>query len=289
MRVREVERKVLGDILIEDWVDTSRRPFVDGERAFVPVRADCPCEQVIPARRPYGGRGFQMIGDIAVLHGKKPIPEEVDQIIRWRHPRGVVWIKAFRGAERIPEVELLAGTAGETVHVEQGVTFHLDPCRVMFAQGNREEKVRMQHLTTYGERIADMFAGIGYFSIPVALKGAYVHAMEINPVACAYLEQNIRVNRVESFVTVSCGDCACLLSGIYDRIVMGHFEAVRFLPVALEHVRTGSVIHVHSTGNQPPDIDPIISEAGNRREISVRKVKKYRPGTWHWVQDVICR
>jgi tRNA wybutosine-synthesizing protein 2 len=289
MRVRVVERKLLGDTLIEEWADTRRRTYVEGERAFVPVKDEYPCERVIPDRSPYKGRGFQMIGDIAVLHGKKPVPDEIDRIIKWRHPRGVIWIKSFHGAERIPDAELLAGSVGETVHVEQGITFHLNPCKVMFAQGNREEKVRMQRLTTPGERVADMFAGIGYFTIPIAIKGAYVHAMEINPVAYRYLEQNIPANRVESRVTSSYGNCTDLLSGIYDRIVMGHFEAFRYLPVALEHIRPGSVIHVHTTGNLPPHIDPIICEAGYEAEISMRKVKKYGPGIWHWVQDVRCR
>lgn len=289
MRVRVVERKLLRDILIEEWADTRRRTYVEGEQAFVPVKDEYPCERIIPDRSPYKGRGFQMIGDIAVLHGKKPVPDEIDRIIRWRRPRGVIWIKSLRGAERIPDAELLAGSVGETVHMEQGITFHLDPCRVMFAQGNREEKVRMQRLTTPGERVADMFAGIGYFTIPVAMKGAYVHAMEINPVAYSYLQQNIRANGVEYRVAATYGDCADLLSGTYDRIVMGHLEAVRYLPVALEHIRPGSLIHVHTIGNMPPVIDPIIGDAGYKAEISARKVKKYRPYIWHWVQDVRCR
>jgi len=75
------------------------------------------------------------------------------------------------------------GSAGEVRHREQGCTFILDPTRVMFAQGNRVEKARIAALVRPGERIADMFAGIGYFTIPAARSGARIHAMEINPVA----------------------------------------------------------------------------------------------------------
>jgi tRNA wybutosine-synthesizing protein 2 len=190
---------------------------------------------------------------------------------------------------RIPDGELLIGSAGETCHREQGITYYLDPLRVMFAQGNREEKVRMQRLTVLGQRVADMFAGIGYFSIPIAMRGASVHAMEINPAACTYLERNIRVNGVEPRVSVSCGDCRTLLSGLYDRVVMGHFEASGFLSVALSHVQPGSRLHVHSAGTAPPEIRSTIIDAGFRAVIEPRKVKKYRPGAWHWVQDVTCR
>jgi tRNA wybutosine-synthesizing protein 2 len=190
---------------------------------------------------------------------------------------------------RIPDGEVLKGSAGETCHREQGISYYLDPLRVMFAQGNREEKVRLQRLITPGERVADMFAGIGYFSIPIAIAGASVHAMEINPVACTYLERNIRKNRMESRFSVSCGDCRSLLTGLYDRVVMGHFEAPRFLSGALSYVQSGSMLHVHSTGSTPPEIQGIIEDAGFRAAIQARKVKKYRPGTWHWVQDVTCR
>lgn len=289
MRVREVQRESLRNVIGEDWVDTTRRPYVEGFRAFVPVKPGFPVDGSLPARRPYQGRGFHMIGDIAVIQGRQPTRSEVEEIQAWRNPRGIVWIRSCKGTMRIPDGEVIDGSAGETRHREQGITYYLDPLRVMFAQGNREEKVRMQRLTVPGERVADMFAGIGYFSIPIAMRGAFVHAMEINPDACTYLERNIRANGVESRVSVSCGDCRALLSGLYDRVVMGHFEASGFLPVALSHVQPGSRLHVHSAGSKPPEIRSTIVDAGFRAEIHPRKVKKYRPGAWHWVQDVTCR
>jgi tRNA wybutosine-synthesizing protein 2 len=289
MQVREVKREFLSDVLGEDWVDPSRRPYVEGTCAFVPVKPGFPADGTLPPRRRYRGRGFRMIGDVAVIQGRKPTLPEAEEIQAWRKPRGIIWIRSCEGTMRIPDGELLTGTAGETCHREQGITYYLDPLRVMFAQGNREEKVRMQRLTIPGERVADMFAGIGYFSIPVALRGATVHAMEINPVACMYLERNIRANRVEPHVSVSCGDCRTLLTGLYDRVVMGHFEAPGFLSTALSYVQPGSRLHVHSVGTKPPEIRTTIGDAGFRATIYPHKVKKYRPGAWHWVQDVTCR
>jgi tRNA wybutosine-synthesizing protein 2 len=289
MQVREVQREFLPFVIGEDWVDTARRPYVEGSRAFVPVKPGFPVDGILPSRRPYRGRGFRMIGDIAVIHGSRPTRPEVEEIQSWRNPRGIVWIRCCEGAMRIPDGEVINGSSGETCHREQGITYYLDPLRVMFAQGNREEKVRMQRMTVPGERVADMFAGIGYFSIPIAMRGASVHAMEINPVACTYLERNTRANGVETRVSVSCGDCRTLLTGLYDRVVMGHFEAPGFLSVALSHVQPGSRLHVHSTGTAPPEIRSTINDAGFRAAIQPRKVKKYRPGAWHWVQDVTCR
>ena len=49
---------------------------------------------------------------------------------------------------------------------------------------------RLVHDSPDTERVADMFAGIGYFTIPLAGSGASVHAMEINPVAFGFLHRN---------------------------------------------------------------------------------------------------
>jgi tRNA wybutosine-synthesizing protein 2 len=160
----------------------------------------------------------------------------------------------------------------------------------MFAQGNRVEKMRIATLVRNSEtpeRIADMFAGIGYFSIPVAGSGASVHAMEINPVAFGYLIRNIRKNGLEDRISSSLGNCRDLLTGTYDRIIMGHFDAVSLLPSALRHAQEGSVIHLHSIGTVEDLIKKYVESAGFSASIHVHKVKKYRPHVWHVVQDVI--
>jgi tRNA wybutosine-synthesizing protein 2 len=160
----------------------------------------------------------------------------------------------------------------------------------MFSMGNREEKTRIARLIQNRpgpERIADMFAGIGYFSIPLAGKGATVHAMEINPVAYGYLVRSIRANGLSGRITPSCGDCRHLLTGTYDRIVMGHFDAVSMLPDALQHASTGTTVHVHSIGPVDDQIRAYVESAGFSASIHVHKVKKYRPHAWHMVQDVI--
>jgi len=289
MRVRAVPKDMLREVASEEWIDHTRRPYAEGDIAWVPVRDEEPCEQEIPKRIRYRGKGFFMIGDVAVIHGKKPGREEVEEIVGFRHPRGVLWIEFLHDATRTPSTELLWGDAGEVRHLENGYTYILDPGKVMFAQGNRSEKIRIAHLvrdSTPGERVADMFAGIGYFTVPMAGSGAYVHAMEINPVAFEYLNRNIVENGLTDRVETSRGDCRDLLTGIYDRIVMGHFDAISMLPSALLHVHKGSIIHLHSIGTVEEVIMDLADCAGFSATIHVHKVKKYRPHAWHMVQDV---
>ena len=290
MRVRAIPKERLPEIAGEGWIDPAKRPYVNGDTAWVPVRDDEPCEREIPQRAGYQGKGFFMVGDIAVIHGKKPGKKEIDEIVGFRHPRGVLWIESLNDATRTPRTELLWGDAGEVRHRENGYTYILDPGKVMFAQGNRIEKMRIAqlvHNSAKNERIADMYAGIGYFTIPMAGSGARVHAMEINPVAFAYLNRNVGENGLLEKVETSLGDCRDLLTGTYDRIVMGHFDAISMLPSALFHAHEGTVIHLHSIGTVEELIKDLVESAGFSATIHVHKVKKYRPHAWHMVQDVI--
>jgi tRNA wybutosine-synthesizing protein 2 len=230
-----------------------------------------------------------MVGDIAVIHGKKPGKKEIDEIVGFRHPRGVLWIESLNDATRTPRTEVLWGDTGEVRHRENGYTYILDPGKVMYAQGNRIEKMRVAHLvrtSAKNERIADMYAGIGYFTIPMAGSGGCVHAMEINPVAFGYLNRTVVENDLEEKVKTSSGDCRDLLTGTYDRIVMGHFDAIAMLPFALSHAHEGTVIHLHSIGTVEEAIRDMVESAGFSATIHVHKVKKYRPHAWHMVQDV---
>jgi tRNA wybutosine-synthesizing protein 2 len=289
MRVRAVIKENAGDIRTAGWVDRTRSPFDGGNILWVPVRASEPCDREIPERQRYRGRGYYMIGDIAVLHGKQPTRQETEAIVDFCRPRGILWIESVVDVTRTPRARLVWGKGGEVCHKEGGLSYILDPERVMFSMGNRQEKVRIARMVKESrkpERIADMFAGIGYFAIPLAAAGAQVHAMEINPVAYSYLVRSIEANGLASRIIFSLGDCRCLLFGTYDRIVMGHFDAVAMLPSALEHAAGGSTIHVHSIGPAEDQIRAQVEGAGFSATIHVHKVKKYRPHVWHMVQDV---
>lgn len=274
----------------EPWVDRTRRPCVLDGRAHVPVRKGFAADADIPERRPYRGPGYRMIGDIALIQGIAPTDEEMEALVAWKKPRGVLLIEASEGDLRTPRSRLLRGECGEVCHCEQGIRYRLDPSKVMFSHGNREEKARIAaqiRRSPSRERVADMFAGIGYFTLPAARAGARVHAMEINPEAFGYLCRNIRENGLDDRVHAECGDCRHLLDGPYDRIIMGHFDAPDMLDAALAHAGCGTVLHVHSIGPAADRIQTLIENAGYSWDIRAYRVKKYAPHRWHMVQDVI--
>ena len=284
MRCRQIPAELLSSIQDAGWVDHSRRPYVQQGIAYVPVKEGYPCDTELSPRSSYQGRGFFMAGPIAIVQGREPTAAEIDRIEDWKKPDAILWIRSCRGVERIPDVRVLRGEPSEVSCREMGMVYRFDPLRVMFSQGNRTEKARLMRTVRSGERVADMFAGIGYFTIPAARAGARVHAMEINPVAYEYLCRNIRENQVESRVVPECGDCRDLLTGWYDRIIMGHFDSPAFLDIAAGHTLPGGTIHLHTTGSRPPEIP----ESCRRwfGETGIRRIKKVAPHTWHYVFDL---
>lgn len=287
MRVRKVSRDDLAAAMREVWADRSRRPYVEGEWGYVPVLDGFQADLDLPERRPYQGRSFQMIGDTAVLHGPRPTEEEVAAVVAWRRPACVLYLAGIDGVRRLPQAEVLYGEPHQVCHRENGFRYWLNPAEVMFAQGNLDERRLMGRTVTSGERVADMFAGIGYFTVPMASAGAEVHAMEINPVSFGYLRRNITENRLEARVRPERGDCRDLLDGVYDRVVMGHFDAPGFFAAALAHAEAGTVIHLHALGDAAAVAEAAAKDAGFTAAVTTRKVKKYGPHIWHVVHDVV--
>ena len=286
MKIRKISKRSLPISPSEPWVDTTRRVYCEGDNAFVPVREGYPFETEIPDRSPYVGPGYQRMGDTLLLHGDAPTDEELAALIEWENPSCVLHAASHEGVLRIPTTVILYGEPHEVTFKEAGISYTLDPSKVMFSQGNRGEKQRIRSLVKPGERIADMFAGIGYFTLSAALSGGNVHAMELNPVSFAYLQKNIEANNVAARVMPELGDCREKLSGVYDRILMGHFEAPDFLQEALAHAKSGTMIHVHGIGDQKNGIVQTLEGAGITYNISEHKVKKYAGRLWHSVWDV---
>src|SRR5881628_3063866 len=77
----------------------------------------------------------------------------------------------IHGPMRVPDVRVLWGHGTETVHVEGGIRYALDVARVMFSSGNVGERIGIAERVRPGAVVVDLFAGIGYFSLPIAVRG----------------------------------------------------------------------------------------------------------------------
>ncbi len=207
--------------------------------------------------------------------------------------------KNISGLKREPKIEVIAGARKtETILTEHGCRFLLDPAKVMFSVGNKFEKERMMKICRAGEIIVDMFAGIGYWTIPIAkhCKPKKIFAIDKNKTALEYLRKNCALNKVAGKVEVLHGDCRELphiLESKADRIIMGWiFETEKFLPAALQMAGKKCIIHFHRVFH-PNELEKIkrkivlIAKKQNCRIkfLGEREVKTYSPRQRHYVID----
>ena len=312
-------------------VDTTRLIIDDGEYVVIPlvvapgkeVLAECgailvessfpvrltqkdPIDQVIElARIPETLRAalprkWERFGDVLVLRldpsldrYELPVAEAYAAVLGTKTVLRDVG--GISGDFRQPVIRTILGSDTVTTHIENGVRFRFDASKLMFSSGNMEERARMAAQRCDNETIVDMFAGIGYFSIPIAVhqRPARVVACEINPLAHSYLVQNIALNKVESVVEPVLGDNRDLAGDSFvDRVIMGYVKTTHeFLPTALRLLKDGGILHYHETC--PDELLPQrpiqrLTESAKDYKVVVerlKEVKSYSPGVGHVVVD----
>ena len=182
-----------------------------------------------------------------------------------------------------------------TINKENGCLFKLDLSKVMWSKGNNNERLRIAKLVRDGETVIDMFAGIGYFSIPIGVhaKAHEVISIEINPNSYHFLCENIKLNKLDN-ITPILGDCMIETPKFKaDRIIMGYVKTTHhYLKVAIDSLNEGGILHYHETVPEKlmktRPIERIIAQADKRdvELLKINKIKKYAPGVEHVVVDV---
>src|SRR5205807_2396747 len=204
-------------------------------------------------------------------------------------------VSGIHGPLRLPDFEVLWGDGTETVYLEGGVRYAFDVARVMLSPGNIEERLGITNRVRPGAVVADLFAGIGYFTLPLAMRAhpAIVYACELNPISFQYLVRNIRLNRATNVVPLL-GDCRDVMPrGVADWVIMGHFDAREYLDVAFAALRTKGTIVYHELcpKEQFPDALTRRLAAATRAnwrnvtQMHTRIVKSYAPGIVHAVAE----
>lgn len=249
--------------------------------------------------------GYQRLGRVLVLR----LPETLRPYFAaigaaWQAELKVATVLVrtgpIDGELREPRTETIAGGPTETEVVEYGVRWTFDAAALMFAAGNRTERLRAGRLVRPGETVVDLFAGIGYFAIPAARSGqaSRVLAVEKNPVAVRYLRLNAERNGVADRIAIVPGDnrAVDLPLRAADRIFLGYLpSAVPWVPRAVALLREeGGWLHVHTVADAhnararaAEEVASAVAAAGARclEPPTAREVKPYGPGRTHVVVD----
>ena len=198
-------------------------------------------------------------------------------------------------AIRSSGASLLLGEHGEIDMLDHGVRFRFDATRQMFSSGNVTERHRMGAFDLRGETVVDAFSGIGYYTLPMLVRGraSHVHACDINPEAAAWLLKGAQANGVDDRLTQHVGDNRETLPSLHgqaDRVVLGLLpssehaweDAVRCLKPS------GGWLHVHMNVKEER-IEAWAEETAAKLGGAVghlERVKWYAPRIRHVVLDL---
>jgi tRNA (guanine37-N1)-methyltransferase len=244
--------------------------------------------------------GVDVVGDIAIVRlggfsegEKRRVAGALLQELR--NVRVVLEQEGgIEGEYRLRKLRHLGGEERTaTVHRENGCSFKVDVAKCYFSPRLSTERLRVSGVVKPRERVLNMFAGVGPFSIPIAkLKGAEVLSCELNEYAAELHSENNRLNRVEGLVKVVNADASDLpkiTRRKFDRVLMPlPSEAHRYLPTALSMARKGGTIHYyrHVLGEDEGEAEAALSQElsallPKKAKFAARRVREVGP---RWVE-----
>lgn len=256
----------------------------------------------------------EVIGDIALVkppHGAVPDLRQAKEFAVGLLGKGgvrSVWLASGPVTGPYKARSGLIYLAGEarahTLYREYGCTFKVDLEKDFVTPRLSYEHMRVARMVKSNERVINMFAGVGIFSIIIAKysNASIVHSIDINPDAYEKMVENIKLNRVEDRVVPYLGDAAEViesrLKGSADRVLMPLPDlALPYFKYAIDALQDAGYVHiylhVHAAKGEDPErvaASELVKNVG-RSDISVvidrsRVVRMVGPRFYQVVLDV---
>jgi tRNA (guanine37-N1)-methyltransferase len=247
---------------------------------------------------------FDVIGDVGIIKLPDellPYSKEVGEGLRKAFPRlrSVALDQGVKGELRVRDLQVIAGEEDtETTHLEYGIKLLVDPAKTYFNPRLANERMRVASLVKDQERVIDMFAGVGPFSIMIAKRAhpQMVFAIDLNHDAVEYLKRNLELNKVHKVQPIE-GDAREVLFELphADRIIMNlPHSAVEFFHDALSRLNMGGTIHLYHICERE-EIDQVLEGlcrescgAGVKVEVvRLEELKSYSPSLSVFSADLL--
>ena len=253
---------------------------------------------------------FDVIGSIVILKipdalklKKQIIGKTILQTIK---PAKSVFAQtsAVQGDYRIRSLEFIAGEYNTiTEYREHGCRFQVDIQNTYFSPRLSTERLRIAKLISENEVIANMFAGVGTFSIIIAKinKTCKIYSIDSNPFAHEISIINTKLNRVQDRVMPICGNAKDIIhdkiQGQCNRVLMPLPErSGEFVDSAVSALKDGTgIVHffAHIKANAKnlarENAELNIETAFNKHKhetVHTRVVREVGPRLYQTVSDV---
>lgn len=202
-------------------------------------------------------RSYDIIGSIAIIEIPKELEKkekEIANVLLTMHKNITTVCKKagiHKGTFRTQKLKILAGKrTKETLHKENHVRIKLNMEKVYFSPRLSTERKRIADIVKKGESILVMFSGCAPYPLVIAKnsEAKEIYGIEINPTACVYAKENIKLNKTGN-IKLFCGDVKEALPKInkkFDRILMplpGGGE--EYLGLVLSKIKKNGVIHFY--------------------------------------------
>ncbi len=210
--------------------------------------------------------------------------------------------KKYGGTFRTPTLRILAGERRkETTHKENGIRVKLNVEKVYFSSRLGHERERINKLIKPNESVLVMFSGCAVYPVNISknTEAKEIIAVEINPTAYKYAEENIILNKTTN-ITLFNGDVNDILPKIkkkFDRILMPlPKSADTFLDIALTKLKPGAILHFYDFLHETEfkESEKKVKEAAKKNKKTARilnftKCGHYGPGKFRVCIDAKIR
>lgn len=235
-------------------------------------------------------QAFDIIGDVVVIDIQPKLrPYQTiigEAIMQTQKNVTTVLAKAsdISGVFRVRDYDYIAGEhKTQTIHREFGCQYHVDIAKAYFSPRLSHEHERVAVQVQDSETVADLFAGVGPFSVLIGKRNptVKVYAIDLNPDAFELLKVNVRVNKVENHVFPILADAreiaATKLKGTADRVIMNLPEtAIDFVDAACNVIKPeGGVAHFYGFIRLPDSIENLKQGFSELVKKNGRQVEAY--------------
>jgi len=247
-----ITKRIKGDFeIVESDAEPMPKQFSKIKEALSGLLSEKEMEELVTS--------FDLIGDIAIIdipEGLESKEKAIADAVLAVHKNIKVIAKKMgpmEGEFRVRKLKVIAGeNRTETIYKENGVKMKLDIAKVYFSVRLGTERKRIAELVKPGERILALFAGVGPFALVIAKShpDAEIVAIELNPDAVQYMEENIKLNKFKNIKAIL-GDARSVVLKNYvgwaDRVTMPlPKSADAFLDVAIAGAKDGGVVHFYA-------------------------------------------